>query len=146
MGFYGSSDVKSWFRVGLAEAPSLSGPWKRLAGLNPVTLSGPRGSENPIVTRLKSGRYVAVFETVFREDGFGYADSLDGIHWSEAKELQLQISPEHIELTRTPLGLVAEPDGSFTILYTGFSKATGWGELWLLKVQVDEHESLSNLQ
>ena len=110
IGFYGSSDAKSWFRVGLAAAPSLAGPWKRLTGLNPVTLSGPRGSENPVVTRLASGRYVAVFETVFREDGFGYADSLDGIHWSAAKELQLRVSPEYLQLTRTPLGLVPEPD------------------------------------
>ena len=140
LGFYGSSDAMSWFRVGLAEAPSLAGPWKRLTALNPVTLSGPRGSENPVVTRLESGRYVAVFESVFREDGFGYADSLDGVHWSAARELQLHVSPDHLQKTRTPLGLVPEPDGLFTVLYTGFAKADGWGELWLMMVKVEEHD------
>ena len=138
LGFYGSSDAKSWFRVGLADSPRLAGPWKRLKALNPVTLGGPRGTENPVVTRLKSGRYVAVFESIFREDGFGYADSLDGIHWSGARELQLKISPPMLQKVRTPLGLVPEPDGSFTVLYTSFARADGWGELWFMQVKVDE--------
>jgi len=137
LGFYGSSDCRTWFRVGLAESPALAGPWTRLAG-NPLTLSGPRGTENPVVTRLKSGRYVAVFETVFREDGFGYADSADGIRWSEARQLPLQAPLDDLRKVRTPLGLVEEDDGTFSVFYTGFARGDDWGELWYCRVRIDE--------
>lgn len=140
LGFYGSSDCRTWFRVGLAEAPTLAGPWRRLAG-NPLTLSGPRGTENPVVTRLKSGRYLAVFETLFREDGFGYADSADGIHWSEAQELPLQAPLDDLRKVRTPLGLIEEDDGTFSVFYTGFARGDDWGELWYCRVGIDESAS-----
>lgn len=137
--FYGSSDMKSFFRVGLASAPSLAGPWNRLPYGNPVALSGPRGSENPIVTRLKSGRYVAVFETVFSEDGFGYADSEDGLHWSEAKELKVKASLGKVHKVRTPLGLTGEADGTFSVFYTAFNKEEiNWGQLWAIRVKIEE--------
>jgi lysophospholipase L1-like esterase len=138
LGFYGSCNGQSWFKVGLAESPGLAGPWKRLTQLNPVTISGERGTENPVVTRLKSGRYVAVFETIARENGFGYAESSDGVHWSRAKELLLRAAPKQIRKVRTPLGMVAEPDGSFTIFFTGYSRMDGWGELWAIRVKVEE--------
>lgn len=137
LGFYGSSDCRTWFRVGLAEAPALAGPWRRLAG-NPLTLSGPRGTENPVVTRLKSGRYLAVFETVFREDGFGYSDSADGIHWSEARELPLHAPLDALRKVRTPLGVIEEDDGTFSVFYTGFARGDDWGELWSCRVRIDE--------
>lgn len=138
LGLYGSSDGGKWFKVGLAEASGPAGLWKRLSALNPVTLSGPRGTENPVVACLPRGRYVAVFETIARVNGFGYADSQDGVHWSEAEELQFKILPQRIRKVRTPLGLVPEPDGSFTILYTAYAKTDSWGELWLLRIKAEE--------
>lgn len=137
LGFYGSSDCRTWFRVGLAESAALAGPWTRLAG-NPLTLSGPRGTENPVVTRLRSGCYAAVFETVFREHGFGYADSVDGIHWSEARELPLQAPLDALRKVRTPLGLIEEDDGTFSVFYTGFARGNDWGELWHCRVRIEE--------
>jgi hypothetical protein len=139
LGFYGSSDARSWFRVGLAESPTLAGPWHRLPNGNPTTLSGARGSENPVVTRLPSGRYIAVFETVFNEVGFGYAESLDGVHWSEAAELEVTASNRNVRKVRTPLGLVSEDDGTYSLFYTGFSKADDqWGEVWYVRIRVEE--------
>ena len=138
LGFYGSCNGKNWFKVGLAEAPGLAGPWKRLAALNPVGIASTRGPENPVVLRLKSGRYIAVYEVVAREDGFGYADSPDGIHWSKGSELTLTEAPKRLRKVRTPLGLVPEPDGSFTILFTGYTRAENWGEVWMARVRVEE--------
>jgi lysophospholipase L1-like esterase len=138
MGFYGSCNGHSWFKVGLAEASKLAGPWKRCSALNPVTIAGTRGTENPVVTRLKSGRYVALFEIIARENGFGYAESMDGIHWSKAKELLLQAAPHQIRKVRTPLGLVAEPDGTFTVFFTGYTRTDSWGEVWMVRVKVEE--------
>jgi lysophospholipase L1-like esterase len=138
LGFYGSSDARTWFRVGLAESPSLAGPWRRRPSGNPVALCGPRGAENPVVTRLPSGRYIAVFESVFNEIGFAYADSADGLVWSEAHELEVSASNHSLRKVRTPLGLIAEDDGTYSLFYTGFSKADSrWGEVWYTRIQVE---------
>ena len=138
LAFYGSSDIRSWFRVGLAEAPQLAGPWTRLNNVNPIHLSGPRGSENPIVTQLPCGRYLAMFETVFNEIGFGYSTSEDGVAWSDADELEVVASNQLLRKVRTPLGLIAEDDGTYSIFYTGFSKeASEWGQLWHIRVALD---------
>lgn len=139
LGFYGSSDARTWFRVGLAEAPALVGPWRRRTTGNPVALSGPRGAENPVVTRLPSGRFIAVFETVFNEIGFGWADSADGITWSEAHELEVSASCHSLRKVRTPLGLIPEDDGTYSLFYTGFSKAESrWGEVWYTRIRIED--------
>ena len=142
LGFYGSSDTKSWWKVGLAEASTLAGPWRRLSKLNPVALSGDLGTENPVVTRLPSGRYVAVFDTIRTPYAIGYADSSDGIHWPEARQLQLEQRPAlWVGDVRTVLGLIEEPDGTFTLFYTGYEKSKGkqgYGCLGLLRVRVAE--------
>ncbi len=141
MGFYGSSDAATWWKVGLMQAPGPKGPWKRLTTGNPVTLNGELGTENPVVTRLKSGRYVAVFDTIHEpgSHSIGYADSADGLTWSRAKQLVLTQSPEWwVADMRTPLGLVPEPDGSFSLFYTGSAKADGYGCVGVLRLQLIE--------
>lgn len=141
MGFYGSSDAATWWKVGLMSAPSLKGPWKRLSTGNPVTLNGELGTENPVVTRLKSGRYVAMFDTIHEpgSHSFGYADSLDGITWSLAKQMVLTQNPEWwVQDMRTPLGLVPEADGSFSLFYTGYAKGDGYGSVGMLRLQLIE--------
>jgi hypothetical protein len=142
MAFYGSADHRTWWSAGLLSAERLAGPWKRENALNPVTLSGELGTENPVVTRLKSGRYVAVFDTLknkpaksYQMDGYliGYADSADGVHWSVAKQLEVDCTKLWVSDIRTPLGLVEESDGTFTMFYTGFQRSKegeskGWRE------------------
>ncbi|MCU0785941.1 MAG: hypothetical protein MUF81_18225 [Verrucomicrobia bacterium] len=153
MAFYGSADHRTWWSAGLLSAERLAGPWKRENGLNPVTLSGELGTENPVVTKLKSGRYVAVFDTLknkpaksYQMDGhlIGYADSADGVHWSVAKQLEVDCTKLWVRDIRTPLGLVEESDGTFTMFYTGFQRSKegeskGWKEyrnVGMLKVRL----------
>ena len=154
MAFYGSADHRAWWSAGLLSAERLAGPWKRETTLNPVTLSGELGTENPVVTRLKSGRYVAVFDTLKNQpqqgygmDGhlIGYADSVDGVHWSAAKQLKVDCTKLWVTNIRTPLGLVEEDDGTFTLFYTGFQRpaagesSKGWKQyrnVGLLKVRL----------
>lgn len=158
MAFYGSDGylmdkasrkiLTNWFKVGLAEAPSITGPWSRLPeNTNPVEVS-PDDIENPIVTRLPSGRYVAVYQAIHFHDGFGYSDSKDGIHWSKGKRLTLNVTPKYLHKNgvRTPLGLVPESDGTFTVFHTGYKKTENpkdplqksWSQLYMIRVKIEE--------
>jgi len=127
-GFYGSAHtealpISSW-QVGLVKAPSLAGPWKRCSELNPLKIEG-KFIENPIVTRLKDGTYLAVYDTDVK-DAIGYTFSIDGVHWSAGQHLIVQKdSGLWASDVRTPLGLVPEGNNSFTLLYTAFEKGSG---------------------
>ncbi len=91
--FHGSAKTESrpmsWM-VGLATAPELSGPWRRLPERSPVVLDKPYDVENPIVLRLKSGRFIAVFDTLSRPLAIGYTVSEDGIRWSQASYIEAE--------------------------------------------------------
>jgi len=119
--FYGTAHtevhpIPSW-QVGLACAPKLAGPWKRCTPMNPLPIEK-RFIENPVVTRLTDGTYIAVYDTD-AERAVGYTFSADGIHWTPGKELIVQrgkgIWASDI---RTPLGLIAEDADSFSLFYT----------------------------
>ncbi len=108
------------WNVGLAEADSIGGTWTRRKEGNPVFTN----AENPVVTRLPSGRYVAIFDALCDKPLFiGYADSPDGINWSKPAHLELGESRDFwAREVRTPLGLIQAPDGSFSLFYTGYHR------------------------
>lgn len=126
--FYGSAHTESLpislWQVGLASAPNLQGPWTRCTAFNPLRVE-PRFIENPIVTQLADGTYLAVYDNHMSNE-IGYTVSADGIHWSAGRHLVVQ-SGSHVWATevRTPLGLVEEGGGSFTLFYTANEKITG---------------------
>ncbi|HND60023.1 MAG TPA: hypothetical protein PLB90_00995 [Opitutaceae bacterium] len=128
-GFYGSHQhwpVGPWL-VGLAEAPALAGPWRRCAGLNPSPIE-PVFVENPVVSRVGS-RWAAVYDNCAAGSSYipegrhvGCSFSADGVHWPKGSDLAVQPASgpaQWSEDIRTPLGLIAEDDGTFTLLYTG---------------------------
>jgi hypothetical protein len=108
--------------VGLATAPKLSGPWTRLPeGINPVPIA--EGFiENPQVTELKNGGFLAVFDS-FGDQEIAYSYSGDGVDWSPEIRIRIQ-TQEHIwaedgdHAMRTPLCAIEEDDGTFTVIYT----------------------------
>ncbi len=119
--FYGTGHTEKLpiclWQVGLAWAPSLGGPWKRCSALNPVNIEK-IFIENPIVTKLSDGTYVAVYDTNV-EGSVGYAFSADGIGWTRGKALAVQNGNGiWASEVRTPLGLIAEGKDSFTLFYT----------------------------
>jgi hypothetical protein len=115
--------ISTW-QVGLVKAPSLAGPWKRCTELNPLKIEG-KFIENPIVTKLKDGTYLAVYDTDV-QNAIGYTFSSDGVHWSAGQHLIVQKdSGVWGSDIRTPLGLVPEGNNSFTLLYTAFEKGSG---------------------
>lgn len=128
---------KQW-PAGLAVAPDLFGPWRRAYGLNPSPISD-YFIENPIVSRLENGKYLAVFDTAFADgdgdeverngDSIGYSVSEDGIHWPKMKTLNVQRDDPWSREMRTPLGLIENDDGSFLLYYTAREKE---GLFWSL--------------
>lgn len=128
--FYGShsnNGGQHWY-VGLATAPKLGGPWKRLPDGNPIPIES-AFIENPIVTRV-GDLYVAVYDCDVEgalqgyhteAHSIGYSYSHDGLHWSRGKRIVVQPSGPRNWASdiRTPLGLIREGHGLFTLLYTG---------------------------
>jgi hypothetical protein len=118
---YGTAHTESLpislWQVGLALASNLSGPWKRCTEINPLNIEE-AFIENPIVSRLEDGSYVAVYDSNVA-NAVGYTFSNDGIHWSTGHELVVQKGKGiWASEVRTPLGLIAEGKGTFTLFYT----------------------------
>jgi hypothetical protein len=118
-----SLPIERW-QVGLAKAPVLGGPWNRCSGLNPLRIE-PRFIENPIVSHLANGNYIAIYDS-HKPNSIGYTISKDGIHWSSGLQLSVQTG-RGIWATevRTPLGLTYEGDGQFTLFYSANEKIAG---------------------
>lgn len=135
LGFYGSANtehlpIEHW-RVGLAQAPALRGPWQRMAGVNPVNLEK-RFAENPVVTQLPNGYYAAVYDTdVDHPTAIGYTWSPphDGVLWTPGEEIVVQPRGRNFwaQTVRTPLGLISEGNGVFTVFYTGYEEPSAPG-------------------
>jgi hypothetical protein len=126
--FYGSAHTEklpiSLWQVGLATAAELGGPWTRCTALNPLKVEE-RFIENPIVTRLEDGTYVAVYDTD-APNAIGYSYSSDGTHWSAGRHLIVQEGNQiWASEVRTPLGLIPEGHGVFTLFYTANEKVAG---------------------
>lgn len=125
---YGSAHTEklpiSLWQVGLATAPTIAGPWTRCSEFNPLKVES-RFIENPIVSQLGDGTYVAVYDTD-APNAIGYTFSNDGIHWSAGQHLIVQ-EGSNIWATevRTPLGLIDEGNGSFTLFYTANEGVSG---------------------
>jgi len=141
--FIGSGGACGWC-VGLAYSSNMSGPFERVANssatplINGTLTASSRGyNENPLVLRLPSGVYVAVFDflkpevTVHHDDVFGFSYSSNGVDWPAENGVAMSLLPPHNSTAplwatraRTPLSLIDEGDGSYTMFYTGFAGAT----------------------
>ena len=109
---------------GLALAPALNGPWIRLRARNTVDF-GVNFTENPIVTQLDDGSFIAVMDS--HGDGFGYSVSADGVQWSSLKILTVtDLMDSWWAEFRTPLGLIPEEDGTFTVFFTVMKEETDY--------------------
>ena len=121
-------------------ADSLEGPWKRSSGLNPLD-NGLSFIENPVVTKLDNGLYVAVADAGYDSSGlsrpaFGYCWSRDGIHWSKERLCYLKNkAPLWWKWMRTPLCLIRENDSLYTVFHTAYDM-NDYGSLGMLSVKL----------
>jgi predicted GH43/DUF377 family glycosyl hydrolase len=128
------------WQIGLACADKPEGPWKRLKELNPVDLDI-SFTENPVVTRLDNGLYVALVDAGYDSTGlcrsaFGYFYSKDGIHWSKEQlcYVENKIS-KWWKMMRTPLCLIKEDDNTYTVFHTAYDK-NDYGSVGKLTVKL----------
>ncbi len=145
--FYGSARTEkmpiSLWQVGLASSDNPEGPWKRCSNLNPIDL-GISFTENPIVTRLDNGLYVAVMDAGYDSTGlnrsaFGYSWSNDGIHWSGEQLCYLQNKvSKWWNMMRTPLCLIKEDDGTYTVFHTAYGK-NDYGSVGKVSVKIETY-------
>ena len=132
------------WRVGLAKAPALAGPWQRYSDLNPSPIEK-KFIENPIVSRIGQ-QFVAIYDSSPDEtnpnyviDGrhVGFSVSTDGIHWPPGRMLDVQSDvSDWSEDIRTPLSLIQEEKGVYTILYTAKLKEKLFWAVGLVRVKV----------
>jgi hypothetical protein len=123
--FYGSAKTEikpilHWL-VGQASAPSLEGKWIR-SDSNPSKIEK-KGIENPIVTPAFKKGWLMVYDQVVVDGAFGWCYSEDGINWPAGNATPIDTSKNAwCADVRTPLGLVDEGNGKYTLFYTGFEQ------------------------
>jgi hypothetical protein len=92
--------------------------WKRAATV--------RESSGEFEGKVPGAGWLAVYDGE-TPDGIGWAHSADGVRWGKGQGLVLQPQAgTWSKEMRTPLGLVPEGDGLFTVFYTGFEQAPDW--------------------
>jgi alpha-L-fucosidase len=141
---YPKKTGKGWF-IGLARSASLEGPWTRLdTTVNPVTSIHPYFVENPIVSKLPNGIYIAIFDG--GPEGFGlhlpnmigYTLSKDGLHWSPARYLPIHTKVKKWwDIMRTPLCLIPEGNDRYTILYAAINNQQRFHPMGMVQVQLN---------
>jgi hypothetical protein len=131
-------DYPKW-AVGFATAPELAGPWKRLNHMNPIKFH-PVFAENPIIVKLADGRYSATLDGGSHTQ-FGYSFSDDGMRWSKASFVDIALEfDQWWTVMRTPLGLIPEPDGTYTVFYTAYTE-TDFAEIGMVKFKEGPDQS-----
>jgi hypothetical protein len=120
--------VEYW-RVGMASADSLGGKWLRDKN-NPSEIET-YDIENPIVDKLRKKLWIAVYDQVSTAPHLiGYVWSKDGINWGQGDTLNIYPDGKGwCKDIRTPLGMVDEGNGKYTIFYTGFANHPDWDKM-----------------
>jgi alpha-L-fucosidase len=158
LGFYGGafpyekwSDYplkyqQKWWGVGLASANKLAGSWKRMdTTINPVTSIHPWFIENPIVRELPGGVLIAIFDGgpdawgLHLPNMFGYSLSLDGITWTEAHYIPIHTKVKMWwDIMRTPLGLVPEGNGIYTVVYAAINNNKRFHPMGMVRLKLNQ--------
>ncbi|WP_347052460.1 hypothetical protein [Flavobacterium olei] len=150
---YPKKSGKGWF-VALAESKSLEGPWLRVnKGLEPIKSIHPLFIENPIVSQLPNGLYIAIFDG--GPDGWGhhlpnmigYSLSADGVNWHEAHYLPIETKVDKWwDIMRTPLCLIPEGNDVYTIVYNAIDLKKRFHPTGMVKVKLNKDVMDSRLK
>lgn len=131
LALYGSATIEhlarnpsaTRWRVGMAHAPELSGPWKR-ATSNPIDAE-PVFIENPVIVGRYEGNYLAMYENDAISNQhrrcFGLMSTEDGINWRRQPMISLEESQAPwISRIRTPVGAIQLTPSTFRVFFTAY--------------------------
>ena len=141
-GGYPFESSRGWY-VGLAKSDKLEGPWTRLGtDVNPTVSIHPWFVENPIVSRLPNGLYIAVFdggpEWLKLPNQIAYTLSKDGYNWTRARYIPIDVKVKKWwDTMRTPLCLMPEGDGVYTIVYAAIDNNRRYHPMGMVQVKMD---------
>jgi hypothetical protein len=141
-GGYPFKNDRGWY-VGLAESEKLEGPWTRLGtDVNPIVSIHPSFVENPIVSRLPNGLYIAVFdggpEWLKLPNQIAYTLSKDGLNWTRARYIPIDVKVKKWWHTmRTPLCLMPVGDGVYNIVYAAINNDRRYHPMGFVQVKMD---------
>jgi hypothetical protein len=138
--------VKHIFYAGLAKSKGgITDDWERQYKLNPVQMD-PEFVENSVVTKINDHLYINLYDGA-NEHAISYSWSTDGINWKPEQLINLPDPPSWIKNTRTPISLIDEDDGIYSIYFTAFDGNNpekieptwhdGFGNIGLLKVKLN---------
>ena len=141
-GGYPFKSSRGWY-VGLAESDKLEGPWTRLGeDVNPTVSIHPWFVENPIVSRLPNGLYIAVFdggpEWLKLPNQIAYTLSKDGLNWTRAHYIPIDVKVKKWwDTMRTPLCLMPVGDGVYNIVYAAIDNDRRYHPMGFVQVKMD---------
>ena len=129
----------SW-TAGLASADSIEGPWSIYTNYKkPVFVN----AENPIVTKLDDGTYFCVFDEINNGDKtIGYGYSLDGVNWIQKScpvDVGWAATLDAVNSVRTPISLIKESDGTYTVLFMARSNSDNYFNVGKLKMRINKY-------
>nr|WP_293833448.1 hypothetical protein [uncultured Arsenicibacter sp.] len=141
---YPDKPKQGWL-IGLAQSNTLEGPWVRMdTTINPVRSMHPWFIENPLISRLPNGLYIAMFDGGPDDWGlhlpnmFGYSLSQDGIHWTEAHYFPIHTKVKKWwDIMRTPLCLIPEGNDEFTVVYAAIDKKQRYHPMGMVRVKLN---------
>lgn len=148
---HGGKKKMAWY-VGLAQSKTMEGPWTRMGeDINPLTCIHPTFCENPIVSQLSNGLYIAMFDGgpsyLKLPNKIAYTLSKDGVNWTRARYIAIDSKVNKWWMTmRTPLCLIPEGDEVYTIVYTAWvhddtsdnpNAKTRFNPVGMVKVKID---------
>jgi hypothetical protein len=107
------------FYAGLAKAEGgVTGKWIRQPKLNPLRIN-PVFIENCIVTQVAPNLYITIYDGG-KQNEIAYSCSADGINWGKEQLIKLINAPAWLKIPRTPISLIDEGNGIYTIYATAF--------------------------
>lgn len=138
-------NAKNIFYAGLVKSEGgLTDKWIRQPKLNPVQMDS-TFIENSIVTKVAPNLYINLYDGANNQE-ISYSWSNDGIHWAKEQLIILSNAPAWIKNTRTPLCLIDEGNGIYTIYFTAFDGKNpnkieplwhdGFGNVGMIKVKL----------
>lgn len=136
---------EAWY-VGLATSGQLGGPWKRMdTTVNPITSIHPFFVENPIVSKLPNGIYIAIFDGgpnawgLHLPNKMAFTLSKDGLHWSKAHYIPIERKVKKWwDIMRTPMGLISEGNGKYTVMYAGIKESQRFHPIGMVHLKLNK--------